>query len=122
MHREAVETVAIYLPCRRSTHCRAALEAASLNVYINTKGLMDREFAAATDDDLIHDYSVFVCDREGNELRRFNILADFYKYTSPAQMKDSYSINIGAFDPSAISIRVVARDSWGNECEEHINP
>ena len=39
--------------------CRAALEAASLNVYINTKGLVDREFAAATDaecDKMIAEY------------------------------------------------------------------
>ena len=40
--------------------CRAALEAASLNVYINTKGLVDREFAAATDaecDKMIAEYA-----------------------------------------------------------------
>ncbi len=92
------------------------------SVRKNADGTLVLAFAAASDDDLIHDYSVFICDKEGNELRRFNILADFYKYTDPAQMKDSYSINIGAFDPAAVSIKVVARDSWGNECEEYINP
>lgn len=88
---------------------------------VNTDGTITVGFAAAADDDLIHDYSVFIYDKDGNELRRFNILADFYKYTDPAKMKDSYSINIGTFDPAAISIKVVARDSWGNECEQMIS-
>ena len=39
--------------------CRAALEAASLNVYVNTKTLKDREFARAVEqecDDLLAEY------------------------------------------------------------------
>ena len=92
------------------------------SVKKNQDGTITVEFAAATDDDLIHDYSVFICDKAGNQLKRFNILADFYHYTDPKDMKDSYTLNIGEFDPAAVTIRVVARDSWGHECEEYIVP
>ena len=69
-------------------------------------------FAAATDDTFAHHYTMEF-KIAGKTRKTFNILSDFYRAKSPADMKKTLSQPIGMLGPNDYEIILTAYDSWG---------
>lgn len=76
------------------------------------------EFGAAQDDTFAHHYTmVFKNTATGKTLKTFNILSDFYRAKSPADMKDTLSCTIGTLNKGEYEVILTAYDSWGAASE-----
>ncbi len=90
-----------------------ALKAANTPPTLSTLSLEDGvvNFAAGKDDEFVHHYVLTVSNGSSTIITK-KILADFYRAPQPSQMKDSYSVTIGALPDGDYTLRLVAYDSW----------
>lgn len=77
-------------------------------------------FRSGTDDDAIYNYVLTV--REGDaEVETIRLLADSYLHATPAEMRESWMINLDRasyFTGHTYTIHMVAYDSWGASSNE----
>lgn len=69
-------------------------------------------FAAGTDDDFVHHYSVSV-KKAGAVVATKNYMADFYRCPQPSQMKKDWSVVFAGIEEGSYVASVTAFDSWG---------
>ena len=74
------------------------------------------EFGAAKDDTFAHHYTMEF-KKAGEPIKTFNILSDFYRVKTPAEMKDTLTCNIGVLSPADYEVILTAYDSWGAASE-----
>ena len=74
------------------------------------------EFGAATDDTFAHHYTMEF-KKAGKTVRTFNILSDFYRVKSPADMSETLSCTIGKLAKNDYEVILTAYDSWGAASE-----
>lgn len=77
-----------------------------------TKKSVTIQFGAAQDDTFAHHYTMEF-KKAGKTMRTFNILSDFYRAKSPADMKDTLSFTIGTLAKGEYEVILTAYDSWG---------
>ena len=77
-------------------------------------------FGAGKDDEFVHHYLVTII-KDGEEVARKKVLADFYSVPQPSMMKGSYEIPLGMPDFGEYTFRIVAVDSWDAESEPLIS-
>lgn len=77
-------------------------------------------FNAATDDEFVHDY-VIILKKGSSQLIKKNILADYYKYSQPSEMKKKYEVSIGSYQSGDYTVSVTATDSWGASATSTLN-
>ena len=77
------------------------------------------EFAKAEDDVFAHHYELVLKNKDtGAQLKKFKYLADFYLHAKIADMKSTYSHNVGYLEPNVeYEATLVAYDSWGAASE-----
>lgn len=73
-------------------------------------------FGAAQDDTFAHHYSVEF-KKAGKTLRTFQVISDFYRAKSPADMKDTLSLDLGTLAAAEYEVVITAYDSWGAASE-----
>lgn len=73
------------------------------------------EFAKGEDDEFVHDYLLVLKNKgTGEVVKQFKYLADFYRHPDPANMKETYSQNLGLLEPGVeYEASLTAYDSWG---------
>ena len=108
----------------RANNSAPSFEGKTVKVEVNSKTsssvVAKVVFDAASDDDLIHDYTLTVTNTRTNSVKAtYNILADFYKHIDPADMKAVYEqpIKGSIKDNDVYKVVITARDSWGNSAE-----
>ncbi|MBE6665924.1 MAG: metallophosphoesterase [Ruminococcaceae bacterium] len=74
------------------------------------------KFGAAQDDTFAHHYTMEF-KRAEKTLKTFNILSDFYRVKSPADMSDTLTCNIGPLSAGDYEVVLTAYDSWGAASE-----
>ena len=74
------------------------------------------EFGAATDDTFAHHYTMEF-KKAGKTVKTFNILSDFYRVKSPADMSETLSCTIGKLAKNDYEVILTAYDSWGAASE-----
>lgn len=110
------ETKANLVPYNHTTRSLANAAPKLSNMVLSLDGdNVIAEWAAGTDDEFVHDYTVTL--RQGGEVKvTKKVLADFYKYPQTSSMKSHYSLNLGAVSVSSpFEVTLVAADSWGAE-------
>ena len=70
------------------------------------------KFAAGTDDEFVHHYSVSVKQGVVNVATK-NYMTDFYRCPQPSQMKSEWTCTFSALAEGSYTLSVVAYDSWG---------
>lgn len=70
------------------------------------------KFAAGTDDEFVHHYSVAVKQGVVNVAAK-NYMADFYRNPRPSQMKGEWECTFSSLPEGAYTLSIVAYDSWG---------
>ncbi len=108
------ETKANLVPYNHTTRslANAAPKLSDLIVSLED-GIVTAKWAAGTDDEFVHDYTVTL-KQGGNVIATKKILADFYKYPQTSSMKKEYSLALGAVSASSpFEVTLVAADSWG---------
>ncbi len=73
-------------------------------------------FASAVDDEFAHHY-VLTLLKDGEAVKIYKQLSDFYLHGDPRDMAKSHVIDLGALAGGAYEARLVAVDSWGAESE-----
>ena len=108
------ETKANLVPYNHTTRslANAAPKLSDLIVSLED-GIVTAKWAAGTDDEFVHDYTVTL-KQGGNVIAIKKILADFYKYPQTSSMKKEYSLALGAVSASSpFEVTLLAADSWG---------
>ena len=80
------------------------------------KNSISIKFGAAQDDTFAHHYTMEF-KRAGKTLKTFNILSDFYRVKSPADMSETLSCLIGPLSNAEYEVILTAYDSWGAASE-----
>lgn len=76
-------------------------------------GNVKATFAAGTDDEFVHDYTLTL-KQDGKVLTTKKILSDFYRHPAAAGMKKEYSVSLGtAGGAGDLEVTLIATDSWG---------
>ena len=91
-----------------------ALRAANTAPVMTTVDVDDAcnvSFAAGTDDEFVHHYSVSI-KKGGSTVATKNIMSDFYRCPQVSMMKKNYSVQFNSLDEGDYTASVVAYDSW----------
>ena len=76
------------------------------------------QFGAAQDDTFAHHYTMeFKNVKTGKVLKTFNILSDFYRAKSPAEMSKTLTCDIIGIGKGDFEVTLTAYDSWGAASE-----
>jgi hypothetical protein len=108
------ETKANLVPYNHTTRSLANSAPKLSDLIVSLEdGIVTAKWAAGTDDEFVHDYTVTL-KQGGNVIAIKKILADFYKYPQTSSMKKEYSLALGAVSASSpFEVTLVAADSWG---------
>lgn len=68
-------------------------------------------FSAGRDDEFVHHY-VVILKKSGAQVKKMNILADFYRNADPSEMKSDWTVSLGTLQSGSYQVTVTAFDSW----------
>ena len=90
-----------------------SLSTASVSVGEVTggKASVSVTFAAGTDDEFVHHYSVSI-KKGSSAVVTKNYMSDFYRAPQPSQMKTEWTVDMGSVDEGKYLLSITAYDSW----------